>query len=527
MTTSDFPLRARPAIAWPAVTNRTVLVTVSAGFVLPSMLFALALKPLPALLVLAGCLAALALIAGRSGSDVGPLAAPLQAGRLLGCIAFAVAILLLGGETHLFYPTRDWLIRDAVLADLVQFGFPAVYSIKGADYLLRAPLGMYLLPGVVGQGLGLFAAHVAMLLQNALLLGATFYLLMASGRGWLHVVIMVGFAGLTVVSTLFGLTFSPPRDIMFWARHTIDSWNIYFEYSGSIVQFFWVPNHALPGWWLATLMILQRRGSIDVAVIGVSVAALMLWSPLAILGVLPWLVWLAVTDWRAVVLSRRTWAGVGSGLCFMPIAVYLLLGLEGIRRINDAPSDPAIFWNVYVWFMLIQLPAAWLLLQSWRDVPRELRSLLAVCIATLIVLPFLSFGPSNDLVMRGSIPALTVLAFVFGDSVLRSVELRTDRRTGFIVIAVLMFASAAVEISRAVLLPTYRISDCTLHEASIETGTSGVPGAYVAPVSQVPGWLLSTDGRPVAVAKKRNCWPDMPDISDPVRRALEARKAAS
>jgi hypothetical protein len=96
-----------------------------------------------------------------------------------------------------------------------------------------------------------------------------------------------------------------------------------------------------------------------------------------------------------------------------------------------------------------------------------------------------------------------------------------------IVITVLMFASAVVEISRAVLLPTYRISDCTLHEASIETGFTGVPGAYVAPVSQVPGWLLATGGRPAVVPRARSCWPDMPDISDPVRRALEAQKPAS
>jgi hypothetical protein len=515
MTTSDFPASARPAVAWPAVTDRTVFVAVSGGFVLPSILFASALRPMPGLLVLAGCLAALALIAGRS--ETGPLAAPLRARRLCGCIAFAVAILLLGGETHLFYPTRDWQIRDAVLADLVQFGFPAVYTINGGDYLLRAPLGMYLLPALVGQGLGLLAAHVAMLVQNALLLGATFYLLMTMGRGWPHVLIMVGFAGLTIVTTVLSLTLGPPRDALHWARHTIDSWNIFFEYSGSVVQFFWVPNHALPGWWLATLMILQRRGGIDVAVLGVSVAILLLWSPLAILGVLPWLVWLAVTEWRSVVLSRRTWAGAAAGVCFLPVAVYLVLGLEGIRRINEAPSEPELFWIVYVMFMLIQLPAAWVVLLGWRDVPREVRSLVAACIAMLVVLPFLSFGPSNDLVMRGSIPALTVLAFVFADSVVRNAGTRTGRGLLLVAITVLMLPSAMVEIGRAVLVPSYPISDCTLHEATIETGFTGVPGAYVAPVSQVPGWLMATDGRPAVAARVRTCWPDLPNTAPPPR----------
>ena len=65
--------------------------------------------------MLAGCLAALALVVGRTGHNAAdPLAAPLRTGRLAGCIAFAAGLLLLGGETHLFFATRDWLIRDAV-----------------------------------------------------------------------------------------------------------------------------------------------------------------------------------------------------------------------------------------------------------------------------------------------------------------------------------------------------------------------------------------------------------------------------
>jgi hypothetical protein len=369
----------------------------------------------------------------------------------------------------------------------------------------------------VGQGLGLLAAHVAMLVQNALLLGATFYLLMTLGRGWPHVLIMVGFAGLTIVTTLLSLAFGPERAGPFWVRNTLDSWNVFFEYSGSVVQFFWVPNHALPGWWLATLMILQRRGGIDVAVLGVSVAILLLWSPLAILGVLPWLLWLAVTEWRGVLRSRRTWAGAVAGLCFVPVAVYLVLGLEGVGRINEAPSEPALFWIVYVVFMLVQLPAAWVILVGWRDVPRDLRSLVAACIAMLVVLPFLSFGPSNDLVMRGSIPALTVLAFVFADTVMRQAGTRSGRGLLLVAITVLMLPSALVEIGRAVLIPPYRISDCTLPEASVASGTTGIPGAYVAPVGQVPGWLLATGERPAIAARTRTCWPDLPHADSPPR----------
>ena len=73
-------------------------------------------------------------------------------------MATGFGLCLLGGQGHLLYAAEDWLIRDAVVADLSASALPA-YAWNGATWVLRAPLGMYLLPGALGRLAGLGAAH--------------------------------------------------------------------------------------------------------------------------------------------------------------------------------------------------------------------------------------------------------------------------------------------------------------------------------------------------------------------------------
>ena len=210
-----------------ALTDRAIVLVVSAVFVLPSALFALAMRPLPALCVAGGCTAALALIATvRPNASCGQLAQPVRWMRLIGACAFAAILLLLGGETHLFYPTSDWLTRDAVLADLIAHGTRVGYRIGDTDYLLRAPLGLYMVPALVGRAFGSLAAHVALLMQNSVILGATFYLLSQMGRGSIHLLILVLFAGVSIVGLIIRHAYGATDGALpYWLLVGLDSWH--------------------------------------------------------------------------------------------------------------------------------------------------------------------------------------------------------------------------------------------------------------------------------------------------------------
>lgn len=488
------------------IRDRAVVLVASFMIFLPSFLFATVLRALPAALLVAGCIGALVLVLELKPVRTDDLLQrPLRVRRLLGCIGLALVIFLLGGETHLFYATDDWLIRDAVLADLVRHGNPVLYDWDGTTYLLRAPLGMYMAPAFVGQHLGLFAAHVTLLAQNAILLGAIFYLLMSLGRGWANLAILVAFGGLSILGALFLQSAAQVDRWDHLIRYGLDSWHPYYQYSSSIVQFFWVPNHALPGWWLATLFLLHKKAATDVATIGVSVAGLTFWSPLAVLPFIPWLLVVMATEWKRTLFAKRTWIGCGLAAAFLPMVAYLVVSPATIAHDSPLKNPDFLLW--YVIFISFALPVVCLAVAQWQHIPREWRALFVLNTLILLALPFFSFGPNNDLVMRGSIAPLVILAFVFGTLAPRKKGKFVTAAVGSIAIG-LGSVSAMLEVHRAVAMPRYAVSTCSLQEATLALGDTRIPTNYIAPAAMIPDWLIDLHGKPPIAFAVRACWPD-------------------
>ncbi|MFV0280981.1 MAG: hypothetical protein ACK5JM_09530 [Rhodoblastus sp.] len=444
-------------------------------------LFALSMRAPYAIALGAGAMACIFIGARALAYGQGAfLESPVDKRRLVLCLVLACALLVFGGATHVFRPTGDWYLRDAVLSDLVNSGFPTVYRVNGVDYLLRAPLGMYVLPALFGQFAGLAGAHVAMLAQNTLLLGAIFYVLLSLGRGWANLAILLGFAGAGIIVRIAAFLatgkvseFNPGRD-------TMDSWNGIFQYSGSITQIFWVPNHMLPGWMLAILLLAGARREVDVGTIGVAVALLMFWSPLAIVPAVPAIAFFLFRAPREVLLARRTWAGMIAALLCVPVLLYLTAASDTVPRPDVFGFKE--FWPSYFGFLPVQLAAAAVVWYLRARVPGEWLALLWVNVALLAILPFFPFGEFNDLVMRGSIPALVILAFLFGYALLnRDTPRRGADFAGYVLIA-LATTSGGYEFYRALAWKTYPINACTVMDISHATRRRVLQTNYIAPV---------------------------------------------
>ena len=491
-----------------ALTNRAILVGVVMLLAAPSALFAFGLKPFPATCVLAGCLGGLVIVA-KSPRGQGALDASIDGRAAAVCLALAFAVLLLGGETHLLFATNDWLIRDAVLADLVRSPGPVVYRVDGADFWLRAPLGMYMAPALVGRSLGLTAAHVALLVQNALLLGGALYLLTRAGATWLHIAVLLGFSGMSALGFALGSALidypgfatlkTPIRD---WA---LDAWNPYFQYSSSLTQFFWAPNHALPGWSLAALVLLHARRALDTASVGVALAGAVFWSPLAVIPAALWLAFAVARDWRRELTAPRLWLGALAGVCFAPLVVYIVAAAGGVNH-GLGPQN-ARFGVVYALFIGVNLAFALVVAPNLRLVSENLRAPFLFNLGLLALLPFVEFGPSNDLASRGSITALVVCAFVFAET-MRQPEMRgTPRFRLGVAICAVAALSPLFEIARALTNPRFPIGECSLMEAHNALGGKGAPENYTAPVGAIPAWLFNAAGASPLEIDRRRCWP--------------------
>ena len=233
---------------------------------------------------------AFALLRGSGGG-----APDAGGGRGLWLASAAAALLLttLGGEGRLLPATPDWLVRDAVLHDLVAQRWPFAYRVDGADRVLRAPLGLYLLPALAGKVAGLRAAHLALWAQDTVALAVVLRVFCASGsrrRSLVVLAVFCVFGGWDMVGTLAvaarhtlgdGAPFAIPDDIQWWDR--------LFQYSSVLTLVLWVPHHALAGWFVAALLLLHERGQLRVGALMAGAGLSVVWSPFAAMGAAPFL----------------------------------------------------------------------------------------------------------------------------------------------------------------------------------------------------------------------------------------------
>ncbi len=481
----------------------------------PMVVFAFWLQPAPAALTVAGAFLGFAVVMRASGGAI--LDARVTQPELLACLAASLAVFVLGGGMHFFYGAMDWRQRDAVLWDLVRDGAAGGYAFEGRDYVLRAPFGLYMLPMLAGKAFGLVAAHFALLLQNAILLGAILGLFLKIGGSSRRVAVMLVYGGLSIVGFAMLTAFTEIQRQQFVDRFGLDTWHPYLQFTSSLNQFFWVPNHALPAWWLTALVVLRNRGAIDSATLAAGVVGALFWSPLVIVPIVVWLAFFVLRDLRRELASPRLWSAGLACACAIPLAIYISIGADTIH--SGMAIDLFRFWPLYGLFLAIQLAPAIYVFVSRDDIaPREDVRWWWMAIPVLVALPLVSFGPANDLQTRGAMPSLVVIAYLLGGLVTRPGAIRSARGALGWVIVVVSSASALWAIWSAVSRPPFEISDCTLVEAHDALGghKRGVPTNYAVPVGRMPSWLLNMEGFKPAPLRWRACWSDIDERLNPL-----------
>jgi hypothetical protein len=399
--------------------------------------------------------------------------------------AMALAWTALAGLGHFFYANIDWVIRDAVLRDLVATPWPPMYDAGAggaAPQILRAPVGFYLPVAAAGSVLGLRCADILLYLWTAvgftLVLWAATSLFTTRRERVLCVLLMLLFGGLDLVGFLLMRGTVPVL-----GQH-LEWWASFAQYSSNSTLMFWVPNHALPAW-LGLLLALRHWRTRELAGMALMLAAaIALWSPLSAAGLVPF--YLAGLNWRrdvGALLATR------AGLPFLALAAlvarYITMDTQAIASgwtIATFP-DPVMFLSYYGSFCLLEFGLIAMLL-AWL---RAFDLKVGVAVLILVALPFYHFGGGNDLVMRSSIPALAVLALAAVRPLAGSD--RTSARVLLGLLLVIGALGAAQEPVRALLTPRWALTGKTLAQVSLEQHAFGLrqlPSNYVGHLNQ-PG----------------------------------------
>ncbi len=409
-------------------------------------------------------------------------------GLIFAIVLLSLAWTAVAGVGHFFYTNIDWVVRDAVLHDLSTVGWPPGYlNETAAGLIIRAPVGYYLPAAAIGHLAGFDVANYTLYLWTALGWGlfllAGCSLFKTKAQRIACMLVLTFFGGMDLLGYVWG-----ERHLPAIGEH-IEWWMPYIQYSSNTTLLFWVPNHALPAW-LGTILILRHWRRAELAHLTPLLAtAIPLWSPLAAIGLFPF--FLCGLDWRR---DFKTLLSPNTCLPFIPIALvvalYLSMGSASSVAhgwmITTAPSAVGFAYR-YVLFCLLEFGILALILARLAkfDVP------LRTAIAVLCLLPLYYFGPGNDLAMRASIPALTVLALA---TVRPLTALNSIWHAMLVLVLAIGMLGATQEPQRALTEPSWEPRQQSVPEAVASLGPNSPsffpPHYFAKPDSHGMQWLL-------------------------------------
>jgi hypothetical protein len=416
-------------------------------------------------------------------------------------LAFVIALALfaLGGEGRLFYANPDWQIRDAVLHDMATNPWPFAYDINGTAWFLRAPLGTYFLPAKFGS-----QSELALLVSNslrlALLLTLAWHLFENQRERVTALFVLILFSGWDLIGTA---VYSVLGQELSWDH--IEQWNLNYQYSSSVTLAFWVPQHAIAGWMCAVAFLLWRKGVVPIGFFAASIPLVAIWSPLAIMGAIPFA---AFAGFDA--LRRRAFDLNDIALTALAVAValpaLLYLQIDAAKVGMHVRNTHPLIWAFCV--VLEVLPFAWPLLRQSASDSTEL-PVVGLVLLLLLAMPLVQIGVSSDFQMRASIMPLTLLSIYFAQWISNLLD-EKPAPTGAIAYAVaailLGAATPLLELRRALINSPSPRPLCSLIGVWHKQDNIIVPySTYLAPVSTLPAVL-----RDVPVTAGRSdpgkCW---------------------
>ena len=344
--------------------------------------------------------------------------------------ALAVVVVVgLSGPGGFGVQTWDWAKHNAILKDLVEQPWPVAYATGRDEVALTYYVAYYLPAALAGKLAGWRAANVALFAWTAIgcVLAMLWLVVLSGAPVWRCLAIFVLFSGLDVVGAI---AWSSRWSMRRWPNDFhLEWWAGHWTYPGNVTLIAFAPHQATAGWLLTGLTIdgLRRYPARFPLVMAGGLG--LLWSPFVTVGLMGFaaLAWTLQPTHRET-LSRmaRDIANLAGAMIGLVVAFYLLSRYHptGLPERYHTPPDRILagalalvpgqmpwrdFVADYTVFVLLEfLVLAMLLAAIHRGRRADLRVLIAATIV-LIVLPFLTYGRYNDLVMRASIPALFVL----------------------------------------------------------------------------------------------------------------------
>ncbi len=442
---------------------------------------------------------AITYLVARMPSNV--LRAEISIKTLLFCVFAALFLLILGGEGRFLYANPDWQIRDTLLRDMGNNSWPFFYNINGNTEILRAPIGMYLKPAIIG-GSSQVKRDLAILFCNTLILGGLFaagsVLFQNTKMRIIAFLVFVFFSGLDVIG--FGILHHMGSLLAF---DHLEPWLPSSQYSSHITQLFWVPQHAFAGWFCALLFLLWERRYIRFSLFFAAIPLLAIWSPLAIMGAVPFAIYVGIVIlWRRDILSSDIMICLLSLALSISALLYLRSGFSDVK--STIETLPIL--NFMLLLLVEIIPFAIFLVVKPSEYGFGITIAAAnITIICLLIMPHYRIGVSNDFQMRASIMPLAILGITMA-GVITDVGSRSSR----LILSILLLIGSVtglMEIKRSFMYRPSPPSQCSMIQAWYQqTGLIADTSTYFAPRTSLPPILQPSFIKPAYASGAKQCW---------------------
>lgn len=378
-----------------------------------------------------GAVAVSGVLAYRSSAPF--VAAPLDERRTkiaLGVIALAALWVFFSGIGGWVFQNWDFIVRNAVLRDLIDLHWPVIYRYPpepasspaaGHTGALVYYLAFWLPVALAGKFAGWEAAQTGLYLYAVAGVVIALYLLMRALRRWAAWValIFIFWSGMDFAGRLVFM------QVPEWGEH-IEWWAYYFSYPASTSSLYWIFNQAIP-LWIATFLLLNQQNGRS----AVFTAFLALpYAPLPFVGLIPLVLCRLLCGgegtaacasgprgmWRALagrVARAATFPNIVGALTVG--GVFLLYYGSNVKRAIILNQPLTAYardgWSLakivdhYILFCVFEFGIlAALIYERFRREP-----LFIMTVVTLALIPLYCFGLANDFAMRVSMPGLALL----------------------------------------------------------------------------------------------------------------------
>ncbi len=359
------------------------------------------------------------------------------------------------GSGGLSFQNGDWIKHNAILRDLIQHGWPVTYQLSdNSTAFLNYYLGWYMVPALAGKLYGFSGALVAQFLWTLIgvFLSWTWLGKITKKPHWIIYLIFIFFAtadslGISILRNFNLLNFITPLE--HWSTH---------EYSSFTTLLFWVPGQGIGIWIVMSILIdLYKNKHFGDTLIWVSL--LMFWSPLGVIGLSPFIAYMIYRYFKTSPKLDQNFSlkNISSILILFFFYLYFSANVFGSLYSKDFRgiwmADSMVSWGRFGVFLFVEsLLPLFLVFLSRKYLDKTLKKFFYISIPILIFIPFFKYGLLNDLVMRGSIPALFVI-FLCSSTLLLSKKFRDKQKILWIALVIYFMLGAITpitEINRSV-----------------------------------------------------------------------------